>query len=106
KIRRDGGRVHITKYILRKAFANKTPAEILGRKKLGFPVPLRRLFEHELREMSGDVFESRALRESGLFKTENLATLLRQQEAGIDHSAQLWSLLVFCLWLEQFRVTA
>lgn len=104
KIRRTGRGAYVTKYVLRKAFPDKIPPEILDRPKMGFPVPLHRLFQHELRDLAGDVFGGRSLRESGLFDTEKITALLRENEAGIDHSARLWSLLVFGLWYQLFDV--
>jgi asparagine synthase (glutamine-hydrolysing) len=104
KIRRNGHRRCITKYILRKAFQDRIPPEILHRQKMGFPVPLPHLFQHELRDIAWDVLGGRSLRESGLFDTEKIAALLREHDAGIDHSPRLWLLLVFGLWYRQFNV--
>jgi asparagine synthase (glutamine-hydrolysing) len=104
KIRRNGHRTCITKYVLRKAFRDNIPPEILDRQKMGFPVPLRRLFQHELRETTRDVLGERRLRESGLFDAEKVTALLRENDAGTDHSLRLWSLLVFGLWFQQFRM--
>lgn len=104
KIRRNGHGAYVTKYILKKAFQDKIPPEILHRPKLGFPVPMRRLFQHELRDVAADVFGSRSLRESGLFNMEQIARLLQENDAGVDHSARLWSLLVFGLWYRMFQV--
>jgi asparagine synthase (glutamine-hydrolysing) len=104
KMRRNGQRSCITKYILRKAFQDKTPPEIVHRQKMGFPVPLHRLFQHELREIAWDVLGGRCLRESGLFDTKKITTLLRENDAGIDRSPHLWTLLVFGLWYHLFEV--
>ncbi|MBI4271487.1 MAG: asparagine synthase (glutamine-hydrolyzing) [Candidatus Rokubacteria bacterium] len=106
KLRRNGHGGGITKYVLRKAFGEKTPAPILNRTKLGFPVPITRLLRDELKEVAWDVLQSRSLRESGLFDPTKVATLLEEHEAGRDHAAALWLLLVFGLWSRHFQVTA
>ncbi len=85
KIRPDGRGGYLGKYVLRKAFAGRIPEEILERKKLGFPVPLKRLFQGELGDLASDVFQSRAVRESGLFDGERV--------------------LVFAMWFDLFKVT-
>ena len=105
KIQRNGHRSCITKYVLRKAFGAKTPAAILNRTKLGFPVPLQRLFQGELKEIAWDTLQSRSFSESGLFDTRAVEALLRENAGGHDHAPALWSLLVFGLWYRLFRVT-
>jgi asparagine synthase (glutamine-hydrolysing) len=106
KIRRNGNGGYSTKYILRKAFGQKLPEEILHRRKLGFPVPLKTLFQSPLTDLAQDVFGSRLVRESGLFNTETIANLVAQNRSGNDRSEQLWLLIVFGLWCERFKVTA
>ena len=104
KLRRNGDGTYITKYLLRKAFAGKIPAEILQRKKLGFPVPLEHLFRSELKTYALDVFHSQSFKQRGVFKIEKVLSLIRDHESGIDRSAQLWSILVFARWSEMFQV--
>jgi len=104
KIRRNGRDGHITKYILRKSFAGRIPRQILDRKKLGFPVPLKQLFKGDLKEVASSVFQSRALKESGLFDTERISALLSANGSDAD-AHRLWTLLVFAIWLKAFNVT-
>jgi asparagine synthase (glutamine-hydrolysing) len=106
KIRRNGDGGYSTKYVLRKAFGRTLPEEILHRRKLGFPVPLKKLFQSPLTDLAQDVFGSKSLRDSGLFNTEKIASLLRENQSRGDRSEQLWLLIVFGLWCERFRVTA
>lgn len=106
KIRRNGDGGYSTKYVLRKAFERTLPDEILHRRKLGFPVPLKRLFQSPLSDLAQDVFSSKLLRDSGLFDTEKIANLMRENQSGGDRSEQLWLLIVFGLWCERFRVSA
>src|SRR2546422_6545968 len=106
KIRMNGRRNLITKYALRRAFQGKIPREIIERPKRGFPVPLQRLLREDLRSMARDLLGSRLVRESGLFDPQQVQALLQLSEgAGIREYLQLWRLLVFCIWLDLFKVT-
>lgn len=106
KVRRNLDGSYSAKHILRKAFATRIPEEIVNRPKMGFPVPLKRLFDGELAELVQDVFTSRSLKESGLFDMDAIRSLARPADPRRDHSHQLWSLLVFGLWYDAFRVAA
>ncbi len=87
-----------TKHILRKAFAEKLPPEILKRPdKVGFDTPLRgwmeTIFEREIRPR----LTSSRLRERGIFDSDGLAQCLVDFNAGNKGAA---SLLFRCLALE------
>jgi asparagine synthase (glutamine-hydrolysing) len=104
KMRKGADNQFITKYMLRKAFDGKVPPEILNRKKLGFHVPLNRLFKDELRTIAEDVFYSQAFRDTGLFDIRKITALLKQHQSGVDMNVKLWCLLVFAMWHERFKV--
>src|SRR5262249_55184039 len=63
------GRLHglETKYILKRAVAGLIPDEIINRPKQGFDVPIRRWFNHELRELLDDTLSDQRTRERGDF---------------------------------------
>jgi len=104
KMRKDTHGEFITKYMLRKAFEGKVPREILNRKKLGFSVPLNKFFQGELRTLAEDVFHSKSFRETGLFDIRKITAMLKQNDSGVDVTEKLWSLLVFAIWRERFKV--
>lgn len=104
KVRRQWPNRYVTKYVLRRAFEGRIPPEILARKKMGFPVPLKSLFQHELRAMAWEVFDSRAVKASGLFDAGKIIGLLKENEASGERYGELWVLLVLCLWLDMFKV--
>ena len=87
-----------TKWILRKAMEGRLPAEILSRKKMGFPVPvgawLRGSWRHILDEF---VLSERALAR-GFFDAASLRRLVAEHIAGTNHSERLWALLTFEVW--------
>jgi asparagine synthase (glutamine-hydrolysing) len=87
-----------TKYLLKKALADWLPAELIHRKKMGFGVPLAAWLRNDLRELAWDVLTDHTARSRGLFRPEAVTSLLRQHEAGRDHSSRIWALIQFELW--------
>ncbi|MBI4596956.1 MAG: asparagine synthase (glutamine-hydrolyzing) [Candidatus Omnitrophica bacterium] len=93
-----------TKVILRKAFADLLPPEVLTRGKMGFGVPLHHWFRYELRDFVTDwLLAPNALLRQYLHQPY-VRQLVQQHFAGrCDHSHRLWTLLTFEVWLQQLR---
>ncbi len=92
-----------TKYILKKAMEPYLPKEILYRGKMGFPTPLARMFQGELRGYVAGVLESDRCMDRGYFRPEAVRTLVREHAAGErDHHRLLWQLLVLEEWHRKF----
>jgi asparagine synthase (glutamine-hydrolysing) len=92
----------VGKYILKKAMEPKVSADILYRPKMGFSVPLAKWFRGPLRERVRTALRSEALADSGLFDMAYLAGLVERHRSGArDHSAELWSVLMFEGFLRQ-----
>ncbi len=91
-----------TKYILRQAMKDRLPAEILSRKKMGFPVPVGTWFRgpwhHLLQEF---VTSDRAL-SRGLFTPDVVRRLVAGHVAGENHTERLWALLTLEIWQRIF----
>jgi asparagine synthase (glutamine-hydrolysing) len=88
------------KWLLKKAMEPALPAEVLYRPKMGFAVPLARWFREPLRERVRSAVLGERLADSGLFERPALTRLLDEHQAGTrDHSAPLWSLLMFDAFL-------
>jgi asparagine synthase (glutamine-hydrolysing) len=63
---------------------------------MGFAVPLARWFRAELRERLRTRLMQGSLGETGIFDMGSVDTLITQHQAGLrDHSAVLWSLLIY-----------
>ena len=91
KIRRGEG-----KHLLKRAMAPKLPREILYRPKMGFAVPLASWFRGPLHERLRSAILGSALQETDFFDTAYLEQLVAQHQSGMrDHSAPLWTLLMF-----------
>lgn len=91
-----------TKRALKAAFARVLPAEVINRKKAGFPVPytswLRGPLAGRVRET---LLSDRAL-SRGYFRRKEVETLLMQHEQTGTHPKEVFSLLVSELWHQQF----
>lgn len=89
------------KWILKEAFADILPKDLLTRKKRGFQVPLASWFRGELRPL----FEERCLSDASpikqLCQPHTMATLLKENDRGVDHGNRLWMLISLATWLEK-----
>ena len=89
-----------TKVILRQAFADLVPAEILRRGKMGFGVPLRTWFTGELRDYLRDLLLAPDARLRAYVDQGYVRRLAEAFLGGrADHSHRLWTLLTFEVWL-------
>jgi asparagine synthase (glutamine-hydrolysing) len=96
-------RGNITKYILKKAYADFLPHDILTRRKMGFGVPMGRWFRKELKHYMFDVLLDRRTVDRGFFRKERIEILLKEHIQGrYDHSAKIWALLFLELWFRTF----
>jgi asparagine synthase (glutamine-hydrolysing) len=88
------------KSILRKAFADMLPPEILNQPKKGFGVPLARWLREDLRQQMCDTLLDDSLTARGIFRKEALAGLINDHlSRKRDHSHRLWALMVLARWL-------
>lgn len=84
------------KHILKEALRPLLPDDVLFRKKMGFGVPLENWFRGSLKNHIADTIRSGHLKTSGMFDGKVLDRLLDQHNSHRrDHSAILWSLLMF-----------
>ena len=91
-----------TKRILKKAFAGRIPAEILRRKKAGFPIPIERWTQRELRDQVRDVLLSKKALDRGYFTRRGIEELLSLGSAGQPVAKEIFSLLTLELLHTQF----
>ena len=90
----------ITKYILRKAVDGKLPKEILWRTdKLGFPVPLKKWFQSELKPFLEGSLLSKASLNRNIFRKDVVQSVM-QQNGEFDRV--LWGLLCMESWFSVF----
>ena len=97
-IKFEGGQ---SKHLLKKAFAEHLPPEILNRRdKMGFPVPLKEWFQNDLRDFVGDMFGSNAARSRPFMNAD--AVLANFEKAG-QFSRKTWGLLSLEIWHQSFH---
>ena len=91
------------KYLLRQAVAERLPAPILSRSKLGFPVPTRGWFQGSLERAARNLLLEQGGVCSRLFEARQLAALLDRHERGAeDFGGEIYALVVFALWHRLF----
>ena len=93
------------KYVLREAFEDLLPSEILNRGKHGFEVPLLPWFRNELSgELDNLVFNRDMLNLQGIFNAEYVMGLkekIRSSSPG-DSATFVWQLYVFQRWWKKY----
>ena len=91
------------KYILKKSVEGLLPKSILSRSKKGFGVPIAEWLKGRLNPLMHDLLSPERLKNQGLFESDHVQTLIAEHEKGIaSHHKQLWTLLVFQLWHDNF----
>jgi asparagine synthase (glutamine-hydrolysing) len=91
------------KYILKRAMSRDLPANVLKGKKRGFNVPIPAWLAHELCDLVHDVLAPARLKDVGLFCPEAVTAMIRDHELKrMDYSRNIWCLLVFMLWHEEY----
>jgi asparagine synthase (glutamine-hydrolysing) len=90
------------KVLLKKAMEPHLPHDLLYRPKMGFAVPLARWFRGPLRARVHEAVLGERLADTGWFERSYLQQLLDAHQSGArDHSAPLWSLLMFDAFLRR-----
>lgn len=93
----------VTKFILKKAVENILPADIIKRPKKGFGIPIAKWLKGTLNPLLHEMLSPSRLIIQDLFKRDYVQQLIREHEQGIaNHYKQLWTLLIFQLWYENF----
>jgi asparagine synthase (glutamine-hydrolysing) len=88
------------KLIFKQALEPHLPRDLLYRPKMGFSVPLVNWFRGPLRQRVREAVLGERLLDTGMFDRRLLAQLVDQHQSGArDHSAPLWSLLMFDAFL-------
>ncbi len=91
-----------TKRILKRAFGSRIPKEIVQRKKAGFPIPIQRWVQNELRGQVRDVLLSKKSLDRGYFRRAGIEKLLATGDQGQPMAKEIFSLLTLELLHQQF----
>ena len=69
---------------------------------MGFSVPLKEWLQNDLFEWVSNTLSEKNLRKSGFFNTKYVQTIIKEHKNNdIDHSAKLWTLLMFQDWYKK-----
>ena len=89
-----------TKYILKKAFEDVLPKDLLYREKHGFAFPISEYLRGELKDTVKDILFSNVHR---FFNTNTVGRLFNRHIEGKEDLGQhIWALVVFNLWYEKY----
>jgi asparagine synthase (glutamine-hydrolysing) len=91
-----------TKWILREAMRGVLPAEILTRKKMGFPVPFGNWLRGEFRSIVDEFVLSERALNRGVFNADFVREIAAHHNAGENHDERMWFLINFEIWQRQF----
>lgn len=87
------------KWLLKKAFAELLPDEILYRNKRGFQIPVAQWLRGRMRPLMEDLLSESTLKAQGIFNHQAVRALMDEHVSGrADLRKPLWTLLVFQLW--------
>ena len=93
-----------SKYILKKAMKNSLPDEVINRPKKGFGVPIAKWIKGPLKELFEDLLAYDRIRGEGFLNAEYVTQLLQDHLVNKrDNRKQLWTLLVWELWVNHYH---
>ena len=94
------------KYLLKKAFENKLPNEILYRKKSGFPVPLDDWLSGKFRKYTKNILSSRVAKNRKIYNIDNIKKILDSDSDKLreDHrfAMKIWMLVNLELFIGEY----
>jgi asparagine synthase (glutamine-hydrolysing) len=93
-----------SKYLLKKVMKDFLPKEVIHRKKKGFGVPIAKWVKGPLKELFGDLLSYERIEKEGFLNPNYVTSLLQDHLSGKkDNRKQLWTLLVWELWLNRYH---
>ena len=91
------------KALLKAAFADVLPAEVVRRRKQGFMIPLSRWLGTDLRHLVEDALAPERVRARGLWRPEIVQRLVREHLSGArTHGDRIWTLVILELWMREY----
>ena len=88
-----------SKYLLKKAFNDLLPSEVINRKKMGFAAPVSQWLKGEFGSLAYEVVMNSKIHEHGYFNKDYIADRFVQHRAGQDdHSLHLWTIFNLVSW--------
>jgi len=92
-----------TKWIFKKTMERLLPRKNIYRSKEGFSIPLKHWLRKELKDLMLDYLNEKRIRKEGLFNYDYIEKMVEAHLQGKEnYSHQLWALLVFEIWKENY----
>jgi len=92
-----------TKWIFKKSMENLLPHQNIYRKKEGFSIPIKHWLRTDLKDLMLDYLNAQRIRDGGLFRSAFIEKMIdRHLKQRENYSHQLWALLVFEIWRENY----
>jgi len=92
-----------TKWIFKKTMERLLPRKNIFRSKEGFSIPMKHWLRKELKELMLDYLSQERIQNEGLFNFDLIKKMIDLHLQGRENfSHQLWALLVFEIWKEQY----
>ncbi len=92
------------KVLMREALAGLLPASILGRRKVGFSVPMALWLRTDLRSTMEDVLSEREIGRLGYLRYAEVARIKAEHLAGrTNYESKLWALINLVCWHRQWQ---
>lgn len=93
------------KVVLKNLMRGKLPDSVMRRPKIGLDIPTHDWFRAPLRALLEETLSEAAIEQTGLFRTMAIRQLVADHIAGrANLGFHLWGLLVFFLWMKQWRI--
>jgi len=91
------------KALLKAAFADVLPPEVVRRRKQGFMIPLDRWLRTDLKDLVEDTLAPELVQRRGLWRVEAVRRLVGEHLAGArTHGDRIWTLVMLELWMRQY----
>ena len=92
-----------TKYLLKKSMKPYLPSKIINRPKKGFGIPVGKWIKSELKDLTFKLFNEKKIRNDNIFDYTIIHKLLKQHlEGRKDNRKQLWTLMAFQMWHDNY----
>lgn len=94
-------RGQLGKWALRQVLYKHVPKELIERPKAGFAVPIGQWLRGPLKQWADALLAADRLKREGYLYPERISRVWKEHLSGsCDHTAKLWSVLMFQAWLE------
>jgi len=96
-----GLKIHngMRKYLLKRVAERYVPHELIHRPKMGFRIPIRRWFKHDLLDRTASLLRDGVLLNTGILNRAGVEWMLAaQRRPWMDFGSQLWAMLFLEHW--------